>query len=48
MNERILLVEDDDSVAEVVRLHLHDAGYRVGIRSAAGRDWYRETDKKQT
>jgi DNA-binding response OmpR family regulator len=29
MNERLLLVEDDEAVADVVRLHMEQAGYRV-------------------
>ena len=29
MNEHLLLVEDDDAVADVVRLHLEQAGYHV-------------------
>ncbi len=29
MNEQLLLVEDDDAIADVVRLHLEQAGYRL-------------------
>ena len=29
MNEHLLLVEDDDSIAVALRLHLEDAGYRL-------------------
>ena len=29
MNEHLLLVEDDDAIADVMRLHLEQAGYRV-------------------
>jgi DNA-binding response OmpR family regulator len=29
MNEHLLLVEDDDAIADVVRLHLEEAGYRL-------------------
>ena len=29
MNEQLLLVEDDDAIADVVRLHLEEAGYRL-------------------
>lgn len=29
MNQELLLVEDDDAIAEVLRLHLEDAGYRL-------------------
>ncbi len=36
MNENLLLVEDDDDVADVVCLHLQQAGYRVH-READGR-----------
>lgn len=36
MNEQILLVEDDDAIADVVRLHLEEAGYGVH-READGR-----------
>ena len=36
MNEQILLVEDDDAIADVLRLHLEEAGYGVH-READGR-----------
>jgi len=29
MNEQLLLVEDDDSIADALRLHLEQAGYRL-------------------
>ena len=29
MNEQLLLVEDDDAIADVLRLHLEQAGYRL-------------------
>ncbi len=29
MNEQLLLVEDDDAIASVLRLHLEEAGYRL-------------------
>ena len=29
MNEHLLLVEDDDAIAEALRLHLEEAGYRL-------------------
>jgi DNA-binding response OmpR family regulator len=43
MNQELLLVEDDDAIAEVLRLHLEDAGYRMhrvsdGIRAMAAID----------
>ena len=36
MNEQLLLVEDDDAIADALRLHLEDAGYRLH-READGR-----------
>ena len=43
MNEHLLLVEDDDAVADVVRLHMEQAGYRVhreadGVQAMAAID----------
>ena len=43
MNEQLLLVEDDDAVADVMRLHLAQAGYQVqreidGLRAIAAID----------
>ena len=43
MHESLLLVEDDDAVADVVRLHMEQAGYRVqreadGLRAMAAAD----------
>lgn len=43
MNEQLLLVEDDDAVADTVRLHLEQAGYGVhresdGLRAIAAID----------
>lgn len=29
MNEHLLLVEDDDAIADALRVHLEDAGYRL-------------------
>lgn len=37
MNEQLLLVEDDDAIAQALRLHLEEAGYRLH-READGRD----------
>ena len=36
MNEHLLLVEDDDAIADALRVHLEDAGYRLH-READGR-----------
>ena len=36
MNEHLLLVEDDDAIADALRLHLEEAGYRLH-READGR-----------
>ena len=36
MNEQLLLVEDDDAIAEALRVHLEEAGYRLH-READGR-----------
>ena len=43
MHESLLLIEDDDAVADVVRLHMEQAGYRVqreadGLRAMAAID----------
>ena len=43
MNEQLLLVEDDDAIADVLRLHLEQAGYRLhreadGLRAMAAID----------
>lgn len=43
MNEQLLLVEDDDAIADALRLHLEQAGYRLhreadGLRAMAAID----------
>ncbi len=43
MNEHLLLVEDDDAIADALRLHLEQAGYRLhreadGLRAMAAID----------
>lgn len=43
MNEQLLLVEDDDAIADALRLHLEQAGYRLhrvsdGLRAMADID----------
>ena len=43
MNEHLLLVEDDDAIADALRLHLEEAGYRLhreadGLRAIAAID----------
>jgi DNA-binding response OmpR family regulator len=35
MNEQLLIVEDDDAIADALSLHLHEAGYRLA-READG------------
>ena len=37
MNENILLVEDDDAIADVLQLHLEQAGYRLHRESDGSR-----------
>jgi DNA-binding response OmpR family regulator len=46
MNEHLLLVEDDDAVADVVRLHMEQAGYRVH-READGRHAMAAIDRER-
>ena len=46
MNEQLLLVEDDDAVADVVALHLGQAGYRVH-READGHCAIRAIDRQR-
>ncbi len=45
MNEQLLLVEDDDAIADVVRLHLEQAGYRLH-READGRRAMQAIDRQ--
>ena len=37
MNEQLLLVEDDDAIADALRLHLEEAGYRLHRESDGNR-----------
>jgi DNA-binding response OmpR family regulator len=46
MNEQLLLVEDDDAVADVVALHMVQAGYRVH-READGRRAVAAVDRQR-
>lgn len=46
MNEHLLLVEDDDAIAVVLRLHLEDAGYRLH-READGRHAMAAIDRQR-
>ncbi len=45
MNEQLLLVEDDDAIADMVRLHLEQAGYRLH-READGRQAMAAIDRQ--
>jgi DNA-binding response OmpR family regulator len=45
MNEQLLLVEDDDAIADVVRLHLEEAGYRLH-RESDGRRAMQAIDER--
>jgi len=45
MNERLLLVEDDDAIVDALRLHLEAAGYRVH-RESDGRCAMVEIDRQ--
>ena len=46
MNEQLLLVEDDDAIADALRLHLEDAGYRLH-READGREALAAIDRQR-
>lgn len=46
MNEQLLLVEDDDAIAQALRLHLEEAGYRLH-READGRDALAAIDRQR-
>ncbi|MDT7838057.1 response regulator transcription factor [Aquabacterium sp. OR-4] len=46
MNEHLLLVEDDDAIADALRLHLEDAGYRLH-READGRHAMAAIDRQR-
>ena len=45
MSQQLLLVEDDDAIADVVRLHLAEAGFRLH-READGRQAMRSIDAR--
>ncbi len=45
MNEHLLLVEDDDAIADVLRLHLEEAGYRLR-RESDGRNAIAAIDRQ--
>lgn len=45
MNKHLLLVEDDDAIAQALRLHLEEAGYRLH-READGRDAMAAIDRQ--
>jgi len=46
MNEQLLLVEDDDAIAQALRLHLEEAGYRLH-READGRHAMAAIDRQR-
>jgi DNA-binding response OmpR family regulator len=46
MNEQLLLVEDDDAIADALRLHLEGAGYRLH-REANGRHAMAAIDRQR-
>ncbi|MFN0185103.1 MAG: response regulator transcription factor [Aquabacterium sp.] len=46
MNEHLLLVEDDDAIADALRLHLEQAGYRLH-READGRHAMAAVDRQR-
>jgi DNA-binding response OmpR family regulator len=46
MNKQLLLVEDDDAIAQALRLHLEEAGYRLH-READGRQAMAAIDRQR-